>query len=64
MLANISEMPEVPSYEIVDLVKRRRREVNRIGDIFAVKDAALDVPFSEYRDLLGDLDLFERFDEI
>ena len=45
-------------------MERRDRDVNGIGHIFSLKDTSLDITLGEDRDLLGKLELFDRFDEI
>jgi len=57
-------MAEIPRDEIIDLVKRCKGHVNGIGNVLAVKDAALDIALGEDRDLLGEFELFERFDKV
>ena len=57
-------MAEIPSDKIVDLVKRGESDVDGVGDVFAVKDAAVDIAFGEDGDLLDKLKLFERFNKI
>ena len=53
-------MAEIPRDKIVDLVKRGESDVDGVGDVFAVKDAAVDVAFGEDGDLFDKLELFER----
>src|SRR5688572_31150018 len=43
----------------LDLVKRCNRNVQRVGNILAMKDTACDVAFGKYRCLFGQIDLFE-----
>src|SRR5215203_6140442 len=40
LLSHIREMAEVPRDQVIDLVKRRERHVDRVGNEFSVKDAA------------------------
>src|SRR6185369_13426532 len=56
-------MTEVPRYQIIDLVNRRNRHVQGVGDVLAMKDAARDVTFREYRCFFSEIDLFEIADE-
>lgn len=57
-------MAEIPGDEVIDLVDGRDGNVDGVGDIFTVKDAAVDVAVSEYGNLVGELELVERFDEV
>src|SRR5690349_16773119 len=52
-------MAEVPGDQIIYLVKRSERNMQRIGDVLAMKDAARDIAFGENRRLIRQLDLFE-----
>jgi hypothetical protein len=52
-------MAEVPRHQIIDLVKRRNRNVQRIGNVLAMKDAARDVTFREYRRFFSQINLLE-----
>ncbi len=45
LFANICQMSEIPSDEIINFVKRSERDVQRVGHIFAVKNAARNVTF-------------------
>ena len=49
----VSDVPEVPRNKQVSLVHRSDRNMKRIGDVLAVKDAARYVPFREYRRFLA-----------
>ena len=64
MFADVGDVAEVPGDEIIDLVDRRDGDVDGIGDVFAVKDAAFDVALGKYRDFLGKIELFERLNQI
>ena len=64
MFADVGDVAEIPRDQIIDLVIRGDGDVDRVGDVFAVKDAAFDVALGEDGDLLGKVELFERFDKI
>lgn len=57
-------MAEIPRNDVVDLVKRGKSDMDGVGDVLAVEDAAVDIALSQDRDLLGDLKLFERLYQI
>lgn len=57
-------MPEIPCDQIIDLMERGQSDMNSIGKIFAVKDAARYVSVSEDSDLLIELKTGERFYQI
>lgn len=57
-------MAEVPGDEVIDLVERGEGEVDGVGEVFAVKDAAFDVAFGEDGGLFDEFELLERADEI
>lgn len=57
-------MAEIPCDDVVNLVDRSESNVDGVGDIFAVKDAAVDVAVGEDRDLFGQFEMFERLDEV
>ena len=64
LLADVGDVPEIPRHQIVDLVKRGERDVNSVGEIFPVKNAAFDVAFCEYRHLFGYVELLKRAHEV
>lgn len=64
LFADVCKMAEIPRDDVVDLVKRGKGDVDGVGYVFAVKNAAVDIAFGEDRDFLGQLELFERFYQI
>lgn len=64
LFADVGDMAEIPGDEVIDLVIGREGDVDRVGDVLAVKDAAFDVAFCEDGDFLGEVELFERFDQV
>ncbi len=64
LFTDVGNVAEIPCDEIVDLVDGGDGDVDCVGDVFAVKDAALDIAFGEDRDFLGKIELLERLDEI
>jgi hypothetical protein len=64
LFADVGDVAEVPCDEVVDLVKRGEGDVEGVGDVFAVKDAAFDIALGEDDDFLGDIELFERADQV
>ena len=57
---HVCKMTEVPRHQVIDLVKRSKRYMESVGDIFAMKDAARDVTVREDRSLVSQLNLLER----
>ena len=64
LFADVGDVAEVPGDEIVDLVKGGEGDVEGVGDVFAVKDAAFDIALGEDGDLFGDVELLERLYKI
>ena len=58
LLSDIGDVSEIPRYQVIDLVKRGKRDVDRVGYIFPVKDAAGNITFGEDRNFLGKLQVF------
>ena len=46
LFAHIGEMAKIPGHEIVYFVYGSERDVQRIGNIFSVENAARDIAFS------------------
>src|SRR6185369_10709183 len=64
LLSDIGDVSEIPRYQVIDLVKRGKRHMDRIRDVFSVKDAAGDITFGEDRNFLGKFQVFEGFYQI
>lgn len=64
LFADVCKVAKIPRDEIVDLVKRCERDMDGVGDVFSVKDAAIDITFGKNCDLICQLELFERFHEV
>jgi hypothetical protein len=56
-------MAEVPRDEVVDLVKRRQGDVDRVGEKLSVDDAARDIALGKDRDLFGQFQFRQRVNE-
>ena len=64
LFSHVGDVAEIPSDEIVYLVKRGDRDMYGIGYVFAVKDAPIDIAFGEYRNFLGKVELLKGLDEV
>ena len=58
LLSDVRDVSEIPRHQVIDLVKRSEGDVDRIRDVFSVKDAAGDITFGEDRNFLGKLQVF------
>ena len=61
LLSDICDVTKIPGDEIIDLVKRGKRDVNSVGEILSMKYSARDITLGEDRDLFVDLELRQRF---
>src|SRR4026209_1609459 len=57
-------MSEVPGHQIINLVKRCKGNVNRVGDVLAMENASGNISVGENCDFIRQLDLFEWSDEL
>lgn len=64
MFAGVGEVAEVPGDKVIDLVDRGDGEMDGVGDVFAAKDATVDIAVGEDRGFLGQVELVEGLDEI
>src|SRR6476620_9082746 len=62
LFSHVREMAEIPRHQVVDLMERRHRDMDRICHKFTVKDAAGNVTVRENGDLVGEFQAFERLD--
>ena len=56
-------MAEVPGHQIINLVKRRKGNVNRVGNVLAMENASGNISVGENCDFIRQLNLFEWSDE-
>ncbi len=63
LLADVCQMSEIPGHEIINFVKRSKGDVQRVSQIFAVKNSARDVAFGLDGDFFGEFERCERRDE-
>src|SRR5262249_34290130 len=61
---HVRQVAEIPCHQVIDLVKRGERDVQRVAQIFPLKNAAADVTVGQYRGLLGDLQLRQGADQL
>ena len=60
--ADVGDVSEIPCNEIIDLVKRRQRDVKSVRQKFSMKNAAGDISLGKDRGLFRKFEAFERFD--
>ena len=53
-------MPEIPCDQVIYLVKRGQRDVDRVGHKLSMKDPARDISFGQDRYFFGKFELLER----
>lgn len=58
LFADVGQVAEIPGDKIVDLMYRGDGNVDGIGDVFAAKDASVDIAVGEDSGLLGQVELF------
>src|SRR5436190_4720223 len=63
LFANVGNVPEIPGYEIIDLIEGRQGDMKRVSNILAVKDPASDVSIGQHCGLVGKLQRVERLDK-
>ena len=57
LFSDICQMSEVPRHEIIYLMIRSRGRMDRIGEVFPMKDPPFNVSFGQDRDFLGEFEL-------
>src|SRR6185369_1207976 len=58
--SHVREMTKVPGNEVIDLVIGSKGYVDRVGDVFAMKDAARNITICQDCDLISKFYLFQR----
>src|SRR5262249_37395995 len=64
LAVHIRQVTEIPRHQIINLMKRGERDVQRVAQVFPLKDAASDVTVGQYRGLLRDLQLRQVADQL
>jgi len=60
--ADVRQMPEIPGDEIINFMNRSERDVQRVRQKLAVKNAARNVTFGKDGDFFGEFERLERRD--
>ncbi len=63
LLSDVSQMAKIPCNDVIDLMKRSKGHVYRVGNVFAMEYAPVNIPLGQNGNLVCDLELFERFDK-